>query len=77
MTSGNRQLAAAAKDYAARSDGLRRREWLCCSVALGTTSSVHGATKVLDAIELRDVKSAAQQLLAELSGTPTGGSNAE
>ena len=67
----NKQLADAAKDLAARADGLRRRAWLCIAVACGTTSSLSGASTALDSIELGDVRAAAQQLLAELAAAST------
>jgi hypothetical protein len=80
VTASNKQLALVAKDYAARSDGVRRRAWLCIAVALGTTTSVPGAARALDVIELRDVKQAALKLLDELAGeqeaaTASSGSN--
>ena len=67
MTATNQQLAEAARDLAARSDGLRRRAWLCVGIALGTTSSMQGAARSLAVIEMRDVRTAAQQLMTELA----------
>ena len=65
---GNRQLAARARDIAARAPrpSLDRSAALCLAVCLATTGSVNAATRALGDVEQPEIRQAAAQLLARL-----------
>ena len=66
---GNRQLAARARDLAARTgEPVARRAALCCAVALGETRTAAAARKVLDEITQEHIRQAAIELLGDLTG---------
>jgi hypothetical protein len=76
---GNRQLAGRARDMADRS-GLRRRAWLCVSVALAETRTVTAARAALADIPVTEVRDLAAQLLEQLAtelppGEPSPGAS--
>jgi hypothetical protein len=73
-TIGNRQLAALARDLAAGAPGgsLDRKAAGCCAVALGETKTVAAARKVLAAVEMVDVRDAANELLDRLAARDQG-----
>ncbi|MGO9079905.1 MAG: hypothetical protein ACLQDY_12805 [Streptosporangiaceae bacterium] len=68
---GNRQLAARARDLAGQA-AVDRRAWLCLGVALGTTRTTSAARQSLDGIPLADVRARAIDLLSELLGQIPG-----
>ncbi len=68
VITGNRQLAARARDLAdhAPNGSLERRSAGVLAVALGTTRSVTSARQVLDDIDRADIRNRARELLTEL-----------
>jgi len=69
VTTGNRTLAARARDLAnsASAGSLERKAAGCLAVALGTTNTVTAARKVLSDITTADIRDRATQMLAELA----------
>ena len=69
VTTGNRTLAARARDLAdhASAGSLERKAAGCLAVALGTTSTVTAARKILGDIARADIRDRAAQMLAELA----------
>jgi hypothetical protein len=71
VITGNRQLAARARDLAGRapSGSLDRRAALCVAVLLGTTKTAAGARQALSKIDQADIRTRAETLLGELEDT--------
>jgi hypothetical protein len=69
VITGNRQLAARARDLAARAtDTTDRKAALCCAVAFDTTRTVMAARKVLDRVTQHHIRQAAIELLGDITG---------
>jgi hypothetical protein len=67
---GNRDLAAAAHQYAADAPprSLDRRAWGCVAVALTTTGTTTAAARILGAVRPPEVQEWARKYLAALAG---------
>jgi hypothetical protein len=73
VITGNRQLAARARDIADRAGNgtLGRQAGLCLAVCLGTTSGTAAAMRALHEIEQPEIRERAAQLLGELTRETT------
>jgi hypothetical protein len=71
VTTGNRQLAARARDLAdhAAPGSTERRAAGCAAVALGTTSTTDAARRTLGHLWQADIRTAALAILDQLTNT--------